>query len=238
MERNLITIGGGELRLKSTLGIDAYCAQLAYRHAKDHRPLAVFVPTASHDSKPYFNTFRKTYTTLFDIKADLVLTVRGGEMDTEAMRAKLLSADLIYIGGGDTGFMLQEWRRTGLDKLIRQAYHQGIPVAGLSAGAICWYDLMYTDSAIGGEMGEYHVRKGLHLLRGMMSPHYNLRPEFDQVVLEDGSPAIAVEDNCALHLRDEKIVAVVSTGGHAYRLTPQEDGTLLKEEITMAPVGE
>jgi len=234
MERHLITIGGGELRQKETLGIDAYVATLAYRHAKGNRPVAIFVPTASHDSKPYFNTFRKTYTTLFDIKADLVLTVRGGEMDEQKLKDKLFNCDLIYIGGGDTCFMLAEWRRTGLDKLIRQAYHQGIPVAGLSAGAICWFDLMYTDSALDGEMGEYHVRKGLHLLRGMMSPHYNRRPEFDEVVLQDGSPAIALEDNCAIHYRDEKPVAVVSTGGKAYRLTPREDGTLLKEKITMS----
>ena len=106
MERTLICIGGGELKSKTTLAIDGYCAALAYRHAADHRPTALFVGTASHDSKPYFNTFRKTYTTVFDIKADLVLTVRGGEMDEQKLRDKFDAADLhwrwryrLYVGG-------------------------------------------------------------------------------------------------------------------------------------------
>lgn len=231
MERNLICIGGGELRTKTTLGIDAYCATLAYRHAKGQRPVAVFVPTASHDSKPYFNTFRKTYTTVFDVKADLVLTVRGGEMTMETIQEKLMNADLIYIGGGDTGYMLQEWRRTGLDKAIRQAYHNGVPVCGLSAGAICWFEWMYTDTDIvAGTSGEYRVMRGMGTLKGMMTPHYNLRREFDDQVIERQIPAWAVEDDCALHFVDEKLRRVVSCGGKAYRLELDEDGRLQKTE--------
>ena len=219
MERTLICIGGGELKSKTTLAIDGYCAALAYRHAADHRPTALFVGTASHDSKTYFNTFRKTYTTVFDIKADLVLTVRGGEMDEQKLRAKFDAADLIYIGGGDTVYMLEEWRRTGLDKLIKAAYQRCVPIVGLSAGAICWFQKMYTDSDIvSGVGGEYRIHNGLGTLKGLMTPHYNHRPEFDKVVEERRSTAYAVEDNCALHWGNERLVRVVSCGGNAYRL--------------------
>lgn len=232
MERNLICIGGGELKSKSTLGIDAYCATLAYRHALEHRPTAIFIGSASHDSKPYFNTFRKTYTSVFDIKCDVILTVRGGETTSDRMKEKLDSADLIYIGGGDTVFMLEEWKRTGLDKLIKEAYLRGVPVCGLSAGAICWFRKMYTDSAI---PGDYAVRDGLGTIKSLMTPHYNHRPEFDDIVLSRGSTAYAVEDCAALHFATEALKRVVSCGGNAYfldatsgvlvkRLLPVEEG--------------
>lgn len=233
MEKTLICIGGGEMRAKTTLGIDAYCATLAYRHAGGARPTALFIPTASHDSKPYFNTFRKTYTSVFDIKADLVLTVRGGEMTTEDMQAKIDAADLIYIGGGDTGFMLAEWRKTGLGRMLVAAYRRGVPMVGLSAGAIGWFDRMYTDTQIVEGVGEdYILMDGWGLMRGMMTPHYNMRTEFDEIVLRERALAYAIEDNCALHFADGVVKRTITTGGKAYLLDARE-GTLQKTEINL-----
>jgi len=233
MEKTLICIGGGELRTKTTLGIDAYCATLAYRHAEGKRPNALFIPTASHDSKPYFNTFRKTYTSVFDVKADLVLTVRGGEMTPEEMQAKIDVADLIYIGGGDTCYMLEEWRRVGLGRRIVSAYRRGVPIVGLSAGAICWFDRMYTDSRIIEGVGDdYCLATGWGLLHGTMTPHYNLRTEFDDVVLRERLTAYAVEDNCALHFADGVLRRTITTGGKAYLLDATE-GELVKKELNI-----
>ena len=231
MERTLVCIGGGEIRKKETLAIDAYCATLAYRHAQGQRPMALFVPTASHDSKPYFNTFRKTYTSVFDIKADLVLTTRGGEMTEEDIDDKFARCNLIYVGAGDTLYMLQQWRQSGLGKRIVAAYKRGVPVVGLSAGAICWFEQMYTDSDLVAGIGsDYRVCEGRGLLRGLMSPHYNQRPEFDEVVVKQRAMAYAVEDKCALHWRDETLLRVVTCGGKAYLLDATQ-GILDKKEL-------
>ena len=62
MDRYIVAIGGGELKTKETLEIDRYIAKLAYVHAGEERPYALFIGTASHDSMPYYNTFHKTYT--------------------------------------------------------------------------------------------------------------------------------------------------------------------------------
>lgn len=82
MDKRLICIGGGELKTRETLKIDGYIAELAKTHAGEKRAYGLFIPTASHDSMPYFNSFRKTYTSVYDIKADVALTVYG-EMDME-----------------------------------------------------------------------------------------------------------------------------------------------------------
>ena len=60
MDRTLICIGGGELKGKETLAIDGYIAAKAKERAGDRRAYGLFIPTASHDSMPYFNSFRKT----------------------------------------------------------------------------------------------------------------------------------------------------------------------------------
>ena len=147
MDKRLICIGGGELKTKETLKIDGYIAELAKTHAGEKRAYGLFIPTASHDSMPYFNSFRKTYTSVYDIKADVALTVYG-EMDMERIAEKFQKADFIYVGGGDTVFMLEHWKKSGMLELIRDAYERGVIVCGLSAGAICWFETMYSDSVI------------------------------------------------------------------------------------------
>ena len=73
--KTVIAIGGGELRERETLKIDEYIANLAKERAGDKRAYALFIPTASHDFMPYYNTFHKVYTGVFNIKTDVALTV-------------------------------------------------------------------------------------------------------------------------------------------------------------------
>ena len=141
--RRILAIGGGELKLRETLTIDRYIAQQAKAAAGDRRACGLFIPTASHDCMPYYNTFHKVYTGLFNIKTDVALTV-GREFDREKMRQKFERADFLYIGGGDTVFMLKSWEESGLLAMIRATYERGALIAGLSAGAICWFEEMYS----------------------------------------------------------------------------------------------
>ena len=132
--KRILAIGGGELKNRETIAIDTYLAEQAKKAAGDRRACGLFIPTASHDCMPYYNTFHKVYTGLFDIKTDVALTV-GREVDREKMRAKFERADFLYVGGGDTVFMLESWKESGLLDFIREAYDRGTLVAGLSAGA-------------------------------------------------------------------------------------------------------
>ena len=143
--KRIIAIGGGELREKTTLKIDEYIAKLAKERAGENRANALFIPTASHDYMPYYNTFHKVYTGGFNIKTDVALTVFK-EPDMEKMKTKFEKADVIYVGGGDTVFMIEHWKKSGLLPLIEDAYERCVILAGLSAGAICWFSDIYTDS--------------------------------------------------------------------------------------------
>ena len=228
--KRIIAIGGGELRERTTLAIDEYIATLAKERAGDRRANALFIPTASHDFMPYYNTFYKVYTGVFNIKTDVALTVFK-EVDLEKMRGKFEKADVIYVGGGDTVFMIESWAESGLIELIRDAYERGVIIAGLSAGAICWFSDIYTDSAKTGDGEKYALRKGLGWIQGLASPHYNLRREdFDEVVSEECNPIYGIEDKSALVIEDGVVTATVSSGGKVYAIQ-KKNGQLEKSEL-------
>ena len=174
---------------------------------------------------PYFNSFRKTYTSVFDVKADVALTVYN-EMSLERIAEKFHKADFIYVGGGDTVFMLEHWRKTGLLQLVLDFYNSGRLVCGLSAGAICWFDKMYTDSPSAQQNDDrYNIYDGLNLISGIISPHYNHRiVDFDEKLRYYNGVAYAVEDCAAIEIRDGKVVGSLSCGGKAYKITASANG--------------
>lgn len=229
--KKIIAIGGGELRERTTLKIDEYIAALAKARAGENRANALFIPTASHDYMPYYNTFHKVYTGVFNIKTDVALSVFK-EVDMEKMRAKFQKADVIYVGGGDTVFMIEHWRKTGLLSLIEDAYNRGVIIAGLSAGAICWFSDIYTDSEAALGVGEkYAMFEGLSWINGKISPHYGARMlDFDKLVCYNFSCAYGIEDDAALVIENGEIVGSVSSGGKAYKITV-ENGAIQKTEI-------
>lgn len=228
MDRILVAIGGGSLKEKTTLPIDREIAKLALR-GSDKRGLALFIPTASYDSLPYFNTFRKTYTSECNMKSDVVLLTKK-DVPIEKNIAKIEAADLIYVGGGNTLHLIDVWSRLGILPHLRAAYERGCVIAGLSAGAICWFRDMYTDSDPNPEpysrpeTESYSLAKGFNWIQGAITPHFNLRPEFVPIAREAGfDPCYAVEDNAAIVFRNERLAGALSAGGNAYAFTPTDD---------------
>ena len=221
MEKRIIAIGGGDMKEKTTLKIDEYIAGLAKVHAGDKRAYGLYIGTASHDFMPAFNTFRKTYTSVFDIKSDCLL-LENVETSDERIDEKIAKADFIYVSGGDTLYMLKKWKERGLiDKLI-SAYERGVIITGRSAGAICWFETMYTDSEImNGESNEYKLYKGLGVLKGVCSPHFNLREEdLTKAIIDNNlSEVYAIEDNSAIEFVNGEFSKSLSTGGQSYIIT-------------------
>ena len=229
--KRIIAIGGGELKERTTLAIDEYIAALAKEAAGERRANALFIPTASHDFMPYYNTFHKVYTGVFDIKTDVLLSVFK-DADLEKWQGKIDKADVIYVGGGDTVFMIEHWKKVGLLPLLQKAYDSGKLIVGLSAGAICWFSDIYTDSLKTEDGAQYAMFKGLGWIDGIISPHYGSRMlDFDKIVCYNYDCAFGIEDNAALLIKDGEVVGSISAGGAAYRLMADGKGGLTKEKI-------
>ncbi len=223
MSKRILAIGGGQGKGRESLpteklAIDAYIVSEAKKIAGERRPCGLFIPTASHDCMPYYNTFHKVFTGRFGIKTDVALTVNR-MIDPTKMGEKFEKADFLYIGGGNTVFMLESWKESGLLPFIREAYERGVLIAGLSAGAICWFEDIYSDSVI---EGEYAMYRGLGWLQGKISPHYNERMlDFDEIVRYNRFCAWGIEDDAAVEFIDGAAGKTVSGGGKVWLL----DGT-------------
>mmetsp|Transcript_25580 Transcript_25580/g.41983 ORF Transcript_25580/g.41983 Transcript_25580/m.41983 type:complete len:461 (+) Transcript_25580:117-1499(+) len=60
---------------------------------------------------------------------------------------KIDNADVLVVGGGNTLFALDRWRKLGLVPALRRAGERGAVLTGGSAGAICWFDGGHSNSA-------------------------------------------------------------------------------------------
>lgn len=49
-------------------------------------------------------------------------------------------ADVLVVGGGNTLFALDRWRKLGIVPSLQRAAQRGAVLTGGSAGAICWFD--------------------------------------------------------------------------------------------------
>ena len=95
---------------------------------------------------------------------------------------------------------------------MRRAWHAGIVLAGVSAGAICWFDGGTTDS-FGPSLRPF--TGGLGLLPGSYCPHYSTEPDAApayQALVADGTlPAGSPATTAAgAHFADDELVGIVA----------------------------
>ena len=118
--------------------------------------------------------------------------------------------------------MLEKWKEAGIDKLVKEAYERGVIIAGLSAGAICWFKDMYTDSpSVTGEES-YALFPGADYLDGVCCPHFELREKDYVEALKKSTknyqPIYGIEGDAGLVFKNEKVSGGISSGGKAYTL--------------------
>jgi peptidase E len=114
---------------------------------------------------------------------------------------------------------------------LRTAWERGIVLAGLSAGAICWFEQGVTDS-VPGRLG---VLSGLGLLAGSCCPHYDgeaeRRPGYHRLLLSgEIAPGFGVEDGVALHFSDQALQCVVSSRPQARAYRVEVNGGQVQEQ--------
>jgi dipeptidase E len=147
----------------------------------------------------------------------------------------LLEQDVIYVGGGNTANMLVIWRRHGVDAILRECWEAGIVLAGISAGAICWFEAAVTDS-FGLQLAA--LNDGLGLLPGSACPHYDSeqlrRPVYQRLVAEGFPGGYAADEGVGIHFAGTVFSEAVSSrpnaGAYELRL---ENGRV--NERTIAP---
>ena len=176
--------------------------------ARRDLPRVCFVPTASGDSDGYVGRFYEHFRAHPCVTSHLSLF----KPSFADLASFVLEQDVIYVGGGNTRNLLVLWREWGLDDILRRAWREGIVLAGLSAGSICWFEQGLSDSFGPG----WSPITGLGIVPGSHCPHYSDEPgrrDAYQLLIAEGRlrEGIAADDGVALHYMDSELAKVVSS---------------------------
>ena len=224
----IVAIGGGELN--TTHSINKYIVDFA----KKKNPQFLFIGTASHDAESYIACIRSEFESLGCVVNALCLTSEN--YTDEQINALLNQADIIYVGGGDTAFMMDIWKKYALCEKLKRIYEADSAVlSGISAGAMCWFNCGHSDSEVFEKSGGYGwIKNLLGLLPYAFCPHYNERKEcVDKMVSELDLPIFALENNVALVEEGGQISFVSSDNSSKAYLLKQTDGRLSKEAVVV-----
>jgi peptidase E len=225
----IIAIGGGGFSEATEPELDVYVLE----QSREPCPRIGFICTASGDSDHYLMKFYRRFTALHCRTSHLPLFLR-----TPDLTAWVQAQDVIYVGGGNTRSMLAVWRSWGLPEVLAGALARGTVLAGVSAGALCWFEQGLTDSDAQGLL----ALDCMGWLAGGCAPHYSNDPERRRAytrLLTAGlmRPGLGIDDGAAVHFQQgqpHRLVLGNSRAG-AYRISRTVQG-IVEEPLELATV--
>ena len=230
--RTILAMGGGGFTMEPSPALDRYALELSGRPV----PRICFLPTASGDPREQTTRFYERYRD-WPCEPSILSLFHLGR-DRLDPREHLLGQDVIYVGGGSMRNMLAVWREHSVDEIMRAAWERGIVLAGLSAGAMWWFEGGVTISG-----GFAAVSAGLGLVGGSFSVHLDSEPErllvFREAIATGRLPAgFAADDGAALVLYGTEPHHCVSSRAPArvVSIAPDGDGGTVEQELTVRPL--
>ena len=202
IEKKIIAIGGGGFTHQLDLSLD----QFVIDKLKSTNNKIGFLATASKDDEKKISLFYKRFeNTEFELSHfNLTSNING-------FSEWLMSKDLVYIAGGNTVFMLEIWKKNKLEHIFKDAYEKGTILSGISAGAVCWFDWILSDSVGPG----FKPLRGINLISGSCTPHSsNIERinQFESDIKNNKLPqGIAIDDGVAVVFVDGKPSEVYSS---------------------------
>jgi dipeptidase E len=110
-------------------------------------PHVVYLGTATYDTDSPFEMQAAGFADIGCTVEHLKLTNLQKTPETMLkIRTSIEAADIIAVSGGNTLFAMKQWRKLGVDTLLKKASESGTVMCGGSAGAICWFDGGHSDS--------------------------------------------------------------------------------------------
>jgi peptidase E len=226
---HIIAIGGGGFSDAFALGLDAYVLE----QAAMSNPAVGFIATASGDAENYLLKFYQAFSSRNCRPSHLPLFRRVSDLESY-----VAAQNILYVGGGNTKSMLAVWNAWGLPQIIRRA-SADLVLAGISAGAVCWFQQYLTDASA----AELQPLAGLSFLPGSACAHYRHEPErkprYQSLVAAGAlSPGIAIDDGAAVHFvgGQPRYVIAGEHGVGAYHVTPDGRGGAIERPLTVSRI--
>jgi len=218
--KKIVAIGGGEngRTLKNgesapyeTSPMDKEIIKLTNKEKPNFLFLGHSQPLNIQDS--YFNTMERIYGEKYKCNCKML---KSDELNNIKKVKNLIEwADIIYEGGGDTLTMIQLWKDTSFDKILKKAWEDGKVMCGVSAGGICWFNSCNSDSMIiqNGNDEELISVDCLNFINAYVVPHCDENGRYDSAKKElkkNGLVGILLSNCCALEIIDDKYRFILS----------------------------
>jgi dipeptidase E len=231
--RRILAMGGGGFTMhERSPALDRLALTLTGKAV----PRVCFLPTASGDPREQTTRFYERFSGWPCQPSILSLFHLGRDRIDPCTH--LLSQDVIYIGGGSMRNMLAVWREHGVHEAMRSAWERGIVLAGLSAGAMCWFEAGITMSA-----GAPRPAPGLGLLEGSLSVHLDGEPDrlpaYRRAIATGAMPpGYAVDDCAAMLFAGTRLSRCVSSriGARTVRIDADGAGATVERDLPVSPL--
>ena len=187
-----MAIGGGGV----TNGLDPALDDHFVRAAGGMAARIGYVGAASADDVLKSLRFHARFRNLVALTELLLM-----ELHEDELKMRLTRLDAVYFGGGNTRVLVRHLRTGRRADIFADAARQGLLLAGVSAGAIAWFEWALSDASGDGLM----PLAGLGVFKGSCCPHYSSEPErrrvFPEFVGNGSMPGgLAIDDGAAVVL--------------------------------------
>ena len=197
----------------------------------------VYIGTASYDDQDRFEAqakgFKAAGCKIFKLNVSEDETVPG----QKKLRQIIVDwADVIMISGGNTLYALIRWRELGVDLLLKEAAEKGVVMCGGSAGCVCWFSDIHTDSMrpdsvktppenmTPEEIADWDFTRitGLGFIPALCVPHYDVAQSNGKHRAEDSKKlcletpelcCIGIDEKAALVVVGDEVTCVSGDGG-------------------------
>ena len=194
----------------------------------------LFIGTASEDAEGYIDNIKITFEQMNCCVKALCLSTK--EYTKNEIDELLMWADIIYVGGGNTFYMMKVWRKYGLDKKLKEIYLNDTAIlTGISAGAMCWFNCGHSDSEVfwvNEVIGYGWVNDLLNIYPYAYCPHYEERVDsFDKMIMDKSILGLAMESDTAFVEQKGRIKYIKCNEFSKAYIVKNNNGTLLKEQL-------
>ncbi|MEN8659294.1 MAG: Type 1 glutamine amidotransferase-like domain-containing protein [Marivita sp.] len=221
----IIAIGGGGFTHDTFPELDDFCLNQTNRS----NPQIAYIGTANHDDPAKIARFKSRFATTSSARIHLPMSLSAADL-----ARGLDGVDLVYVGGGNTEELVNTWRRNEWDRVLGDAARSGVTLAGVSAGAVCWFDAFLFNSG----QGPMRPLAGLGLIPMGACPHYSTETErhaaLHKAVADGAMPTtLAIDDGAAVSFENGRPLAICSAapGAGVHRVKRTYKGT---EELTLS----
>lgn len=212
----------------------AFALELAQEQGPraDGPPRICNVGTASGDDKSFQRDMEEAAR---EAGYDLHHLSLFSQPNVEDIEVYLRGFDVVWVNGGSVVNLLAVWRAHGLPEILHRLWQDGVVLAGISAGSICWFEGGVTDS-FGPDLQP--VTNGLGFLRGANGVHMDSeatrRPLLRSLVADRTlGPALCTDDGTGLLFRGTELVEAIAEvdGVRVTRIERGADGAAVETDL-------